>query len=156
MKKLLLILLPIVGGLLGYSQPKADNTFKQNESNIYYQAICQYAIFEQAKQDTIYLETNYIADSILSRSNQYNLTFVKVTTTQLPKILSKKKAFTLCRITELNHNNDGIFYIKIIPFAVTKSKTAGKYIYGGGGYYKLIFKFTNEQYVFQNIEVHGI
>ncbi len=136
----------------------ADNTNRLNETNVYYQTFKQYLNYVQIKEgrkiDTIYIEDEYrMTDSLLLQSGATK--FIKLKFESIPAYFKNNKILTLYRLFPLRYA-DGEFSVSFNPYAVSYNKKKRNVNYAYGITYKVTFKFQDNKFVFQRVEVFGI
>jgi hypothetical protein len=141
----------------------ADNTDRNNDRNIYLQALKQYLDFRAT--DSFYSKLKHIDTLFINKDTKTTdslLTKIGTTTIIMiddPYTFIKNRngqEITLYSIFPLEFEKDE-FWVSFVPFNVTIDKKLKRgLMFSNPGSYKIVFKFDNGHFVFLRLEDNGI
>jgi hypothetical protein len=134
-----------------------DNTYRQNESNIYNQTFIQYIKYlekENIKPDSIFIEEDFkLTDSLMAKIGNVSLIIIKQG--ELEQLVLKRGGLLLIRLFPLDFNNKE-FYTSFVPFSVTYKTNEKSLFFCNSGSIMVIFSFVNRKFIFKKLYSYGI
>jgi len=159
--KFILIFFGFLSAIKVASQP-ADNTFRRNEYNIYYQALSHYldfrstdSFFERDKRiDTLFVYNDTkTGDSLMSTIKSTEIIMI---VDPFDYIVDRKlKGISLYSLFPLRYDGRE-FSVTIVPFGVTANKKKRRLNFSRSDTYKVFFKFFEGRFYFDRVEQSGI
>lgn len=98
-------------------------------------------------------KNNITTESIPKQLRGRNIEIVDVW--ELQKKFKKTKSLTLIRIVPLRVS-EGEFFVDIIPFKVSRSKTGVKYVNSGGCKIEFLYDCASSTFILEKVESNGI
>lgn len=137
---------------------KINSTTKSSDSNIYNDAIKRFISFTSKSDKSIYdtlvlFKDNMITDSLQSVILHSKIVFAD--SAEISNRLHFKTSFIANRILPLNFDN-GIFYIKIIPFVVRMENNEIAFINTGTCIVSYTFNAKTKSFEFYRIACSGL
>ena len=128
----------------------ADNTCNLNDRNIYYQALVQLYNSEHsdknAVRDTVYIENEGVADSIITESYMQKFIIIKARREELIKMTDTN--LTFLQLSPLEYKN-GSFYIPIKRFWIAKKEDYQKNEFKVLDCFRLQFDFLGRKFIYK-------
>jgi hypothetical protein len=162
--KIIILILCTMASAVFAQKETADNTKYRNEKNIYNLSLIKYLdyLYENRKilQDTVLIEIDseiHITDSLLQQIGKTAI--FKLNFTNKEDYFKKHKVATVCKLFPLSFEN-GEFRVSIVPFGVSykydRNTHTRHYHYVNGGGYVIVYKFADNQFIFDRVEEWGI
>jgi hypothetical protein len=127
----------------------ATNTKSSDSKNIYYQALIKHIENSDNNEQTVIVEKNLFTDPLPKTMGSRTIEYLDGY--QIRRHLKSKEEIIVIKVIPLQVDN-GLFFVTIIPFKVTKEKKQLHYANSGGDEVVFTFDSNSNEFIFKEFK----